>query len=104
VVVFPEQCGIAEIIRDGENGFLVDTETRATDVIDRLALDPQLRAAIGRAARATVVALMREQRPRLLDFYLGARAGTPRAAGGWKRWFAWLGAAARRIDYAGNKG
>lgn len=104
VVVFAEQCGIAEIIRDGENGFLVDTEARAIEVIDRLALDPELRAVIGRAARATVVALMRDQRPRLLDFYLGARAGTPRAAGWWKRWFAWPGGATRRIDYAGNKG
>jgi len=104
VVVFSEQCGIAEIIRDGENGFLVDSEAHALEIIDRLALDRDLRAAIGRAARETVVALMHEQRPRLLDFYLGARATAPRVPGWWKRRFAWLRAAATRpIDYVGDK-
>ena len=86
VVMFPEQCGIAEIIRDNENGFFVDSEAQAIEVIDRLALDRALRARVGRAARASVVALMREQQPRLFDFYLGTRtrrtAGTARRAGG----------------------
>jgi tetratricopeptide (TPR) repeat protein len=106
VVVFPEQCGIAEIIRDGENGFLVGSEPEAIEVIDRLALDRELRSAVGRAARVTVVALMREQRPRLLDFYLGVRGGAaaPRASSWWKRLLAWpRSAATRRVDYAGDK-
>jgi hypothetical protein len=106
VVVFPEQCGIAEIIRDAENGFLVDSEAQAIDVIDRLALDRKLRVRVGRAARARVVDLMREQEPHLLEFYLGTHGGAAQrrvASRWWQRLFAWPRAAARHIDYAGTK-
>jgi hypothetical protein len=95
--MFPEQCGIAEIIRDTENGFFVDSEARAIEVIDQLALDRELRVRVGRAARASVVALMRDQQPRLLDFYLGARGmATPRASNWWRRLLAWPRAGAPR--------
>jgi len=70
VVVFAEQCGAAEIIRDQENGFLVDSEGEAAAVIDRLADDRALRQRVGRAARATIVALLQNQEPELIDYYL----------------------------------
>jgi tetratricopeptide (TPR) repeat protein len=89
VVVFREQCGIAEIIRDGDNGFLVDSEAQAIDVIDRLARDRELRARTGAAARASVTALFDEQTPRLLEFYLGShpRARRAQAPAWWRRLF-----------------
>jgi tetratricopeptide (TPR) repeat protein len=87
VVMFPEQCGIAEIIRDTENGFFVDSEAQAIEVIDQLAVDRDLRVRVGRAARASVVALMREQQPRLFNFYVGARAAPTRASNWWQRLF-----------------
>jgi tetratricopeptide (TPR) repeat protein len=90
VVMFREQCGIAELIRDGENGFLVDTESQAIETIDRLALDRDLRLRIGAAARAAVVDLMGEQQPRALSFYLGAGAGANlegKPGRWWQRWF-----------------
>jgi glycosyltransferase involved in cell wall biosynthesis len=105
VVMFPEQCGIAEIIRDTENGFLVDSEAQAIEVIDQLALDRELRVRVGRAGRASVVALMREQQPRLLDFYLGARNAALRhsASTWWRRWFARTrGSAPGGATYAGD--
>ena len=101
----PDQCGIAEIIRDTENGFFVDSEAQAIEVIHQLALDRELRVRVGRAARASVVALMREQQPRLLDFYLGARGmATASASSWWQRLFTWPRAgAARPVGYAGNE-
>jgi len=105
VVMFPEQCGIAEIIRDSENGFLVESEAQAIEVIDQLALDRELRVRVGRAARASVVALMREQQPRLLDFYLGARNAALRhsASTWWRRWFSRTrGSAPGGATYAGD--
>ncbi len=51
VVVFPELCGIAEVIEHGRNGFLVDNEADAIGVIERLAADPALRECVGRARR-----------------------------------------------------
>jgi len=73
VVLFGEQCGIAELIRDGENGILVDSESAAIEAIDRLARDRDLRLRLGKAARATVVGLLREQQQRALAFYLDRR-------------------------------
>lgn len=69
VVVFAEGCGNAEIVVDGENGFLVQDEAQANDCIDRLRADPDLRARIGHAARATIVDLMRRQEADCVRFY-----------------------------------
>ena len=74
VIVFAEQCGVAELIRHGENGFLVDTEQQAIEVLERLAADPSLRERIGRAARASIVELMSCQAPLVIDYYLGLPA------------------------------
>lgn len=46
--------GIRRQIRDGENGFLVDTVEEAADRIVRLVRDPDLRRRLGRAARESV--------------------------------------------------
>lgn len=70
VVVFGERVGVAELIDHGRNGFVVDTEDEALACITRLAGDPDLRRALGAAARASIVELMAEQRRTLLDFYL----------------------------------
>ncbi len=74
VVLFGEQVGVAELIDQGQNGFLVDTEDEALACIARLAADPELRRAIGAAARATVVRLLEAQSRSMLDFYLEGEA------------------------------
>lgn len=71
VIVFSGDCGYAEIIEDGENGFLVANEAEALACIERLHADPDLCARLGAAARATVVARMRAQESAMLDYYLG---------------------------------
>ncbi len=71
VIVFAEQCGVAELIRHGENGFLVDTEVQAIEVIEHLAGDPVLRRRIGLAARATIVEVMQRQHSQMFEYYLG---------------------------------
>jgi len=71
VVVFPGDVGAAELIRDGENGFLVDSESAALARIEQLAADPALRARLGRAARATIDDCLRRQHVQLLATYLG---------------------------------
>ena len=72
VIVFPEQCGAAELIRHGENGFLVHDEASALELIEQLAADPALRARIGAAARDTIDDLMRRQHAAVLRRYGGA--------------------------------
>lgn len=74
VVVFGEDCGYAELIEDGRNGFLVASEAEACARIDELHADPALRIRLGEAARATMLKLMQRQQRALLDFYLGADA------------------------------
>lgn len=74
VVVFADGCGYAELIVDGENGFLVNDEAAAHASIDRLRDEPALRVRIGRAARATVVELMRRQEADIVRFYLERNA------------------------------
>jgi glycosyltransferase involved in cell wall biosynthesis len=51
-VVVTAVGGTPEIIEDGENGMLVppDEPTRLADCVDRLLLDSELRARLGRAA------------------------------------------------------
>jgi len=76
VIVFAEDCGYAEIIEHGKNGFLVSNETEALACIDRLQADPELRTRLGQAARATIVELMRQQECVIDDCYPGANAGS----------------------------
>ena len=70
VVVFGGNCGCAELVINGENGFLVDDEAAANACIDRLRDDSGLRARIAAAARATIVNLMRRQEADIVRFYL----------------------------------
>lgn len=71
-VVCGKRGGYAEHIRHGENGFLVDNQEEAFDILMRLKDDPFLRESIGRAARATVQTLYDERfELSLLDFYFG---------------------------------
>ena len=69
VIVFAERCGSTELIEHGENGFLVTTEAQALAVIDQLSGDVALRERVGRAARATIVELMRRTSATLADNY-----------------------------------
>jgi trehalose synthase len=46
--------GIRRQIRDGDNGFLVDTVDQATERIVQILKNPQLRQRIGQHARQTV--------------------------------------------------
>jgi glycosyltransferase involved in cell wall biosynthesis len=48
VIVFAGQCGVAELIEHGRNGYLVSSEAEAIEFVDRLS-----------AARNTVVEVMR---------------------------------------------
>jgi trehalose synthase len=68
--------GIRHQIRDGENGFLVDTVDQAADRIVQLLRDPDLRKRIGAQARETV----REKflMSRLLEDWLDLLAGYQR--------------------------
>ena len=65
--------GIRHQIRDGENGFLVDTVDQAAERIVQLLRDPGLRERIGAQARETV----REKflMSRLLEDWLDLLAG-----------------------------
>lgn len=71
VVAFGEDCGYAELIEDGRNGFVVSSEAEACARIDELHADPALRMRLGEAARATTLDLMQRQQHTLLAFYLG---------------------------------
>jgi glycosyltransferase involved in cell wall biosynthesis len=77
VILFGEQVGVAELIDHGENGFLVDTEEEALECIAKLAADPELRRAIGAAARATIGRILEAQGKAMLDFYLLGDASAP---------------------------
>lgn len=61
----------AEIIRDGENGFLAANEQEWTEKLSRLASDPDLRARLGREGRRTVEELYSLDRvaERLVQIY-----------------------------------
>jgi len=72
VVVFSGDCGATELIRHGENGFLIDSEGAAFDIIARLAADADLRARIGAAARASIADTLTRQAQSVRDFYLAA--------------------------------
>lgn len=72
-VVCGRRGGYAEHIRHGVNGFLVESQEEAFDVVMQLKMNGALREKIGRAARAEVEQLY-DQRyiRRLLKDYLGA--------------------------------
>ncbi|MBS0589580.1 MAG: glycosyltransferase family 4 protein [Proteobacteria bacterium] len=69
VVVFPEDCGCAELIVHGENGFLASSEAEAFDLIERLRADPTLRRRIGAAARQTLIDLQAQQESEIIEYY-----------------------------------
>ena len=69
VVVFPEQCGCAELIAHGDNGFFVASEVEALETIERLRADPGLRERIGAAARQTLIDLQKHEEPEILSRY-----------------------------------
>jgi glycosyltransferase involved in cell wall biosynthesis len=71
VIVFPEQCGCAELIVHDENGFLPSSEAEASELIEHLRANPELRRRIGAAARQTIVDLQRRQEPEIIARYRG---------------------------------
>src|SRR5262249_13851805 len=68
--------GIRHQIRDGDNGFLVDSADQAADRIVQLLRDPDLRRRIGERARETV--RQRFLMSRLLEDWLDLLAGYQR--------------------------
>jgi trehalose synthase len=76
-VVGGDVGGIRRQIRDGENGFLVNTVDEAADRIVRLLQDPALRKRIGARARETV--RQNFLLSRLLEDWLDLLAGYRRA-------------------------
>jgi glycosyltransferase involved in cell wall biosynthesis len=70
-VVCHNRGGYAEIIDHGRNGFLVDTQREALDIILRLKKDHTLRESIGKAARRTTEELFSPAaRSEIIEFYL----------------------------------
>ena len=69
VILFPERCGSTELIEHGVNGFLVTTEAEALKILDMLSGDIAMRERVGRAARATIVDLMRRQETAIVENY-----------------------------------
>ncbi len=69
VIVFADRCGNAELIVDGVNGFLVETEEAALELVDALSRDPARRERIGVAARATIEQLVRDQEAQVVAQY-----------------------------------
>lgn len=53
-VVCHRRGGYAEWVRDGENGFLFDTQEEAYDLLTELSGNPEKRLSIGKAARASI--------------------------------------------------
>jgi glycosyltransferase involved in cell wall biosynthesis len=69
VVVFDEDCGGVDWIRPGVTGFVVKSDHEALEIVDRLAEQPDLRRAIGDAARREALALMAQARRDTPRFY-----------------------------------
>jgi glycosyltransferase involved in cell wall biosynthesis len=78
VVVFDDRIGACEIIEHGHNGFRVNSEAEALRYIDELAAGPELCERIGKAARQSVLDLIEEQNPRLLDYYVAPQRSDKR--------------------------
>lgn len=80
-VVAPKVGGVPEIIRDGQNGFLVksDDEEGFCAALERLVNDPQLRLSLGRRGRACVEANHSlEQLPAMLNALYAVASGYPK--------------------------
>ena len=75
VIAFRGPIGNTDLIVNGENGFVVDSENEALARIEQLAADPALRLAIGKAARESLVNALEIQRTALLSFYLSGIDG-----------------------------
>lgn len=72
-VVCERRGGYVEWIREGENGFLFDTQEQAWETLQTLSRDAALRHAIGAAARQTVEELYGEAaRSRYRAWYLAS--------------------------------
>ena len=72
-VVCERRGGYVEWIRDGENGFLFDTQEQAWEILQALSRAGELRRAIGAAARQTVAELYGEaSRSRFRAWYLSS--------------------------------
>src|SRR5829696_7663502 len=70
-VVCHKRGGYAEIIDDGHNGFLFDTQQEALEIVLTLKADPQLRERVGKAARRTAEELFSDAvRSQIVEFYL----------------------------------
>jgi glycosyltransferase involved in cell wall biosynthesis len=70
-VVCANRGGYVEVIENGRNGFLFDTEAEAFETIQRLRRDDSLRRAVGRAARETVESLYSPlRRHETVNYYL----------------------------------
>ena len=85
-VVCERRGGYVEWIRDGENGFLFETQEQAWGILQALSRDKALRQGIGTAARKTMEEVYGETtRARFRAWYLGSPntplAGSPASAG-----------------------
>ncbi len=73
-VVCHRNGGYREVIDDGRNGFLFESDAEAFAIILRLKAEPELRRRIGEAARRTAEAIHGPAARRdLIDFYLAPR-------------------------------
>ena len=70
VVLFSSNVGSAEIITNGVDGFLVNTEDEALAVIRELSGNRALAKQIGQAARLRAERFVAEQRQAVEDIYL----------------------------------
>jgi len=70
-VVCHNRGGYAEIIEDGRNGFLFDTQQEALEILLKLKEDPELRERVGKEARRTAEELFSDAvRSEIVEFYL----------------------------------
>ena len=70
-VVCHNRGGYAEIIEDGQNGFLFDTQQEALEIVLKLKEEPALRERVGKAARRTAEELFSDAvRSEIVEFYL----------------------------------
>jgi glycosyltransferase involved in cell wall biosynthesis len=71
-VVCERRGGYREHMTDGRDAFLFDTPGQARAILQRLKDDAELRVAVGREARATVLRMYAGHDRRLAESYFGA--------------------------------